>query len=53
MNLQTAVDQYIEQEICDKYELYSIDHISPNQVNWIKDQYYKALFDLIKERVDL
>ncbi len=52
MNLQSVIDQYIEQDILDKHDLYSTDSMTPAQLDYEVHQYYKALLAIIKEKMD-
>ena len=51
-NLQSYLDQLIEQDILDKHDLYSRDHMTPNQFEWEREEYYRTLWKLLKERMD-
>ena len=50
ITLTSYLEQQIEKDICERHDVYSTDSLSANQLDWLREQYLRALWELIKER---
>lgn len=52
MSLVSYLEQQIDQEILEEYNLYSVDSMSPNQLDWARQQYYRALWNILRREME-
>ena len=52
MSLLTYLEQQIDQDILDREELTSTDQMRPNDLQWKREQYYRALWAVLDKEIE-